>query len=330
MISKATGLWRPIVQVRAYSPGFETNDTGFLQRTDIISTHALMQYVNQKPTKRMREKNVWFGVWQNRNFDGDTIERGAFVDTFATLQNYWSYRTSLFVTPSSISDRDTRGGPLMRTPAYWEYEASVGSDDRKKFFFDAFVELDRGDDGSYTRGVGVELTARPASNVQVSLSPSFSRSRVGAQYVTTVIDAAATQTYGARYVFADLRQSSFELATRADWTLSSRLSLQLYLQPFIASGDYRDFKTLAAPRTRDFTPHAGTLENRDFNFRSVRGSAVMRWELRPGSALYIVWNENRAETEPVGDFRFNRDLRAIPTAPSHDVFLVKLSYWLPM
>ncbi|HEX9985207.1 MAG TPA: DUF5916 domain-containing protein [Thermoanaerobaculia bacterium] len=330
MISKATGLWRPIVQVRGYSPGFETNDTGFLQRTDIISTHALMQYVNQQPTKRMREKNVWFGVWQNRNFDGDTIERGAFVDTFATLQSYWSYRTSLYVIPSSVSDRETRGGPLMRTPSSWEYEASVGSDDRKKYFFDAFVELDRGDDGSYTRGLGVELTARPASNVQVSLSPSFSRSRVGAQYVTTVADAGATQTYGARYVFADLRQSVFELATRADWTLSSRLSLQLYLQPFIASGDYRDFKSLAAPRTRDFTPHTGTLENRDFNFRSVRGSAVMRWELRPGSALYIVWNENRAETEPVGDFRFNRDLRAIPTAPSHDVFLVKLSYWLPM
>ena len=51
---------------------------------------------------------------------------------------------------------------------------------------------------------------------------------------------------------------------------------------------------------------------------------------RPGSALYVVWNENRAETEEFGDFRFGRDLRAIYDAPSHDVFLVKMSYWLPM
>jgi hypothetical protein len=50
----------------------------------------------------------------------------------------------------------------------------------------------------------------------------------------------------------------------------------------------------------------------------------------PGSALYVVWNENRADVEPIGDFRFRRDLRAISTAPSHDVFLVKMSYWLPM
>ncbi len=77
-------------------------------------------------------------------------------------------------------------------------------------------------------------------------------------------------------------------------------------------------------------PHAATFADPDFNFRSVRGSAVVRWEFRPGSALYVVWNENRAATEPIGDFRFRRDLRAIPTAPSHDVFLVKVSYWLPI
>lgn len=57
---------------------------------------------------------------------------------------------------------------------------------------------------------------------------------------------------------------------------------------------------------------------------------MVRWEFRPGSALYVVWNENRADLEPIGDFSFRRDLRAIPNAPSHDVFLVKLSYWLPL
>ena len=62
----------------------------------------------------------------------------------------------------------------------------------------------------------------------------------------------------------------------------------------------------------------------------MRGSAVARWEFRPGSALYVVWNENRADVVPIGDFSVTRDLRAIPNARSHDVFLVKVSYWLPM
>ncbi|HEX7137257.1 MAG TPA: hypothetical protein VF219_05405, partial [Vicinamibacterales bacterium] len=65
------------------------------------------------------------------------------------------------------------------------------------------------------------------------------------------------------------------------------------------------------------------------DFRSVRASAVARWEFRPGSALYVVWNENRADTLDVGTLRLGRDLRGVANAPSHDVFLMKVSYWLP-
>lgn len=330
MMSKATGIWRPNVQIQAYSPGFETGDIGFMNRTDIISGHALMQYVNQNPTKRFREKNVWFGTWQNRNFDGDALERGVFVDAFGTFSNYWNARASLFLSPDAFSDNLTRGGPVVRTPDSWSSDLSLGSDSRKRFYFDVSSHLEGSEDDAYYRSLGVQLAARPSPSLTVSVAPSFSRSHAETQYVTAIPDATATATYGQRYVFAELEQRSFELATRADWTLSSRLSFQLYLQPFIASGDYHDLRSLAAARTRDYAPYAGDAGNRDFNFRSVRGSAVVRWEFRPGSALYVVWNENRADVVRLGDLRLNRDLRAIPSAPSHDVFLVKVSYWLPM
>ena len=124
-------------------------------------------------------------------------------------------------------------------------------------------------------------------------------------------------------------QRSLEIGARADWTLSPTLSLQVYAQPFVASGDYHDLHELAAARTRDYVPSSLVISP-DFNFRSIRGSAVMRWEFRPGSALYVAWNENRAEEVPLGDFRLSRDFRAIPNAQSHDVFLVKVTYWLPM
>jgi hypothetical protein len=330
MLSKATGLWRPNVAVQAYSPGFETNDVGFMQRTDIISGHAIMQYVNPNPNKQFRDRNVWVGAWQSRNFDGDTIDRGYLVDAFGTFANYWEARAALFLTQGSFSDRLTRGGPLVRTPSNWSSDLNFGSDTRKNYYFNVFSHLEDYEDDSYARTVGVSLTARPAANLQLSVEPAFSRSHDHTQYVTAIPDATATATFGQRYVFADLEQRSFELGTRVDWTLNSRLSFQLYLQPFVAAGDYDNYHTLVAARTRDFEDYTGTVSNRDFNFRSVRGSAVVRWEFRPGSALYVVWNENRADVVPLGDFRFGRDLRAIPTAPSHDVFLVKLSYWLPM
>jgi hypothetical protein len=330
MLSKNTGLWRPNIQVQAYSPGFETNDAGFMQRTDIISSHALMQYVNETPTKRFRERNTWIGVWQNRNFDGDTIERGAFVDAFGTLQNFWEYRGALFWSPGSLNDRLTRGGPIVRTRTSWTSDVSLGSDSRKRFYFTIDGHFEGNDDSSYVRNGGVTFNARPSTNLLLSVAPYFSRSFDHTQYLFANPDATATATYGRRYVFADLDQRSFELATRVDWTLNSRLSFQLYMQPFIASGDYHDYHSLVAARTADYTPYAGAVEDRDFNFRSVRGSAVVRWEFRPGSALYVVWNENRSDVEPIGNLRINRDLRAISTAPSHDVFLVKVSYWIPL
>jgi hypothetical protein len=330
MLSKATGFWHPNIQVQAFSPGFETNDAGFMQRTDIISSHALMQYVNQNPSGIFRERYGWFGVWQNRNFDGNTIEQGTYADMQGLFQNYWNAHLSLFKNTGALSDRLTRGGPLARTPPSWSTDINLGTDDRKKLAFGLNGHADRSDDGSYTHSMGVTATVRPKSNLQLSVGPTYTRSHDHTAYVTTIDDSAATLTFGKRYVFADLEQHSFELDTRADWTLSSRLSFQLFLQPFVASGDYHDYHSLVAARTRDYAPFNGPVGNPDFNFRSVRGSAVVRWEFRPGSALYVVWNENRADVVPIGDFSFRRDLRAIPTAPSHDVFLVKVSYWLPL
>lgn len=330
MFSKTSGRWRPNVQVHAYSPGYETNDVGFMQRSDIISGHALLQFVDQNPTKRFRERNGWFGIWQNRNFDGDTIERGVFGDTFGTLRNYMTYRASLFLVPGSFSDRLTRGGPLARTASGFSSDLEFGTDSRKSYYGGINVHLEGAEDDSYSRGIGLSINARPRPNLQMSLEPYFSRAYDTTAYVGTFGDPSATATYGARYVFGHLDQRTFELGTRADWTLSSRLSLQLYVQPFVASGDYHDYRTLAAARTRDYTPIAAPSREPDFNFRSVRGSAGVRWEFRPGSALYVVWNENRSDVVDTGDFRFRRDLAAIPNAQSHDVFLVKLSYWLPM
>jgi hypothetical protein len=289
-----------------------------------------MQYVNQDVTPRVREKNLWFGVWLNNNFDGDKLERGVFADHFATLRSYWTYRANLFVWEKAFSDRLTRGGPVVAIPEGWASDLSLGTDSRKRLTFDFFGHLEGSGDDSYSRTAGVDITMRPMSNLQLTVSPSYTRGYNYTQYVTAFSDSAATLTYGRRYVFAELDQRSFELGTRADWTLRPNLSFQLYLQPFIASGDYHDPHTLVAARDDQYNSYNGSVPNLDFNFRSVRGSAVVRWEFRPGSALYVVWNENRADVVPLGDFRFGRDFRAIPNAPSQDVLLVKLSYWLPM
>ena len=70
------------------------------------------------------------------------------------------------------------------------------------------------------------------------------------------------------------------------------------------------------------------LDDEDFTFRSFRANAVLRWEWRPGSTLYLVWQQQREEEDGSGEIRPYRDLRQLARAPAHNVVLLKLSYWL--
>jgi hypothetical protein len=329
MLGKRTGRWRTNVQMSAYSPGYETNDVGYMPRADAITSHAVLQYVHSEPTKHFREWNWWVSKYQNWNWDHDKIADGIFGNWYAQFSNYWYIYGSGGYGFEVLSDRKTRGGPLALLSPGWNVDLGFGSDSRKKVSVDSDVYLSANVDSSYDRALRVSLAYRPLTSLTLRVGPYFERSFANSQYVSQVTDAAATSTYGRRYIFAGLDQRQLQLETRADWTLNSRLSLQLYLQPFVASGDYHDFKQLAAARTRDYAPTTYG-RNPNFNFRSLRGSAVARWEFRPGSALYVVWNENRADAQPFGDFRARRDLTSLRDARSKDVFLVKISYWLPM
>ena len=96
---------------------------------------------------------------------------------------------------------------------------------------------------------GVAL--KPAANVFIQLSPGYHWDQTSQQYVTAVDDPTATAFYGRRYVFGFIETTTLSLSTRVNWTFTPDLTLQLFAQPFIASGDYSSFREFAAPRTMD-------------------------------------------------------------------------------
>ncbi|HEY0139996.1 MAG TPA: DUF5916 domain-containing protein [Thermoanaerobaculia bacterium] len=346
MLNKQSGRWRPNLQVQAYSPGFEVNDLGFQTRTDGIATHAVMHYLNADKTSRTRQISAWGGKYQNWNFDNDLTANGAMVNAYVEWLNYFHNYFWTGVNGEVYDDRRTRGGPAVRRPSSRWIGGGGGSDTRKKFSFDVEGEYWEAEDGSDSEFILLTLAYRPTSALKLQLQPRWNGQHERTQYVATAVDPGYTETYGRRYVFATLDSKTLDLGIRADWTVSPRLSFQLFVQPFVASGAYSDFKQLTRPRDDDYTPYETirlesdsnryfvgndlSFRNPDFNLRSVRGSAVVRWEFRPGSAMYVVWNENREDIVSQGDFRPRRDFAALPDAPSQDVFLVKFSYWLPM
>ena len=133
------------------------------------------------------------------------------------------------------------------------------------------------------------------------------------------------------YVFGQLDQTTIGISLRVNYTITPRLSVQVYGQPFVSAGGYTNFRELINGRGRyygdRYAPYAydGTP---NFNYRSFRTTNVLRWEYRPGSALFVVWQQGREDTAPQGDFRFGRDIGGAFNTPGSNVLLVKMSRWL--
>ena len=358
------GSWDASVQLKQVSPGFELNDLGFQTRADSRSVATFLgRSVNrQMGFLRSHSYAAWqFRVW---NFGGDRILDGYAGSLNASFTNFWSAGVQGGIRPEYLNDRLTRGGPLSAQPAQWNFNAFVETDSRKPLSLELSAAYREDASGLRERSFGAFSTLRPSSAVRVQLGPRFSHNDYTAQYVRTTVDAAATDTYGARYVFGALDQTTVSLETRLDWTFTPRLSLQLYAQPFVSAGRYSDFKELTTPGEFAFAAYGedrGTLcsfggvyladpvaarpcpealpaandpdfrvrfGDPDFNVRSLRGNAVLRWEYRPGSTLFFVWQQERSGFEPFGDFDLDRDARAIFDGPSHNVFLIKAAYWI--
>jgi hypothetical protein len=214
---------------------------------------------------------------------------------------------------------------------------------------------------------GLEINVRPSSRIEVEVEPRYTWSTIGAQYVATSGAPSEAPTFGAFYVFGEVMRRELALPTRINAAFSPTLSFQLFAQPLLSSGDYSNYKRLAAPSTFDFdvfgegsaqgsdgamqcigggTCVDGSLVRhfdfdrngssdlsvgeQDFNVRSLIGNAVVRWEYRPGSALFLVWQRRQRNDVVGGDFSVRRDFAALMRAPTDNTFLVKMSYWLPL
>ena len=114
---------------------------------------------------------------------------------------------------------------------------------------------------------------------------------------------------------------------RGTFALNRDMTLQVFLQPFVASGDYTNIRRLARPLSFDFDPAVLSYDP-DFNNKSMRSNVVLRWEYMRGSTLYAVWNRSVVGRSRPGTFSPLRDLRDAFGGAGPNVFMVKISYWM--
>ena len=320
---------------RALSPDFEMNDLGFRRRANMLQWVYHLTARKVEPFSLFRRVHVGLFGWRTWNYARVSISRYSEIKTFGQFKNYWDYGLYIGRNLESFSDDDiSRGGVLIKNPPGWWNSVRLSTDSRKQIRLRLNPAFGWNDDRkSYSYDVNLSLLFRPASNIELSVGPSYGYWVNNAQWVEQIEENINGQLKK-HYIYGELTSRTLDFTTRVNISFTPTLSLQFYVQPFITIGDYTNFKELVKPKSYQFKPYP-LNENRDFHRRSLRGNTVLRWEFRPGSTLFLVWSQSReAALESVResdiDFRPLYRLGSTFTDTGKNIFFIKCRYWFGM
>lgn len=312
------------------SPGFEVNDLGFMFQADQQSWNNWMGIFWRKPTKIYNQLQWNFNWWQWWNAAGMPTERAANTNIHMRFTNLWWLHMggTLGQLGTTWCDRCARGGPAVRQDPYLAPWFGFNGDDRHKIipsFFSNFFFGDAGHNSSVNLQPQVTYNASTRFNVSV-----------GANISTQHNDNQWYATYTGVPTFAHLDQRTLGLTADLGYTVTTNLSVQWHIAPFVSRGTYSNIRELANPASTSYdaryqpypdtsvTNHPGGLDFKQFN-----SNLVVRWEYRPGSTIFVVWTQGRQDFQSLaGPDGLRGDFNNLFNLHPNNTFLVKASYWL--
>jgi len=314
------GVWTQHV-----GPSLEINDLGYLSRNAYRSQGAWAELEAHDPHGSFRSLQANLTLNYDTNWVWDKLENNLHFEAECELMNYWSTGFEIEKQNQHYDDWETwdsdgNQGPMtLRRGNIWAALWMHSPRDRDLFGFWRLILQHNADGGGGYR-TGGWLSARLGSRLTCSLSPGWKHVKQDAQFV---------EEFNGDYVFAELDQRTLDLTTRMNLSFSNRLTLETYMQPFMAWGDYERYRVLAGEGTRDFLASPYGDPGYDFTMESLNLNAVLRWEYRQGSTLYLVWSRSHfdwIEAQQL-DFQPWEDLKANFKLEPENTIMLKVSRW---
>jgi hypothetical protein len=203
--------------------------------------------------------------------------------------------------------------------------------------------------------INATLSSRVGRRWEFSVAPGYRREEQPRQYIQLSDQSGGpAETYGRRYGFSRIDASTLRLQLRMNYFFTPDLSVEVYAEPFSASGHYFEQGELIAARTSDIRVYgaAGTgttigrnsigalivtdgaqtfqILDDDYGVRSFRSNVVLRWRFNPGSTLYFVWQRNLGEDREPGRMVNFGSLFDTFGADGSDFLALKVAYWIPV
>jgi len=350
-VGKLDGHWNFMGAVIWKTPGFETNDMGYIREADQVLSVLWAGYNQWEPKGIYRRYRINGDIYFMNNFGGDWLMKGLEWNANMTFKNFWNAWAGGNISTSQLSTGILRGGPAMKLPGNLSMRLGFSSDSRKKVVMEVYANKNTGlERNSSSWYLNADLSVKPVNYLQMSFSQSYNPSFTEMQYVTK-------QTFGGepRYVFARIDRKTLSASLRVNVNLTPDLTVQYWGQPFIATGKYSEYKYITVPmadkyeeRFHIYTPEQlsytdgdfmvdedrdGTTDysfgKGDFNVKEFLSNLVVRWEFNPGSSVYLVWSQSRSCFNDSGRMEVFNDLGDLFNCKDnkpHNVFLVKFSY----
>jgi hypothetical protein len=317
--------WGTWVHYDHFGRNFRVGDLGFFRaRTNRNAVDGGINVEQPDPGRIFRSYggNVCGG--QGWNDERLVFDQWVCFNGFVTSLNFWNMRGGVTRRFRTLDDIDTRGGPPIVNPGGVFYYFNINSDSRKSWRIEFGGNGKQGTEGDRERAFSASLSVQPSGQLQLSVAGRFVRGTDIAQWIE---NSDTNQDGVVDHVYGTLRRNVVDVTLRGTYSINRDLTLQAYLQPFVAVGDYEHVRRLARPRSFDFEPVAIDSDP-DFNRKSLRGNVVLRWEYVRGSTLFVVWDLSQEDTSRAGVFDPRRDLRDAFRADARHAFIMKVSYWL--
>lgn len=311
------------------SPGFETNDLGFLQKADHLEPWLWAQWYEARPGEHLQNYRFNTTLWTTATTEPRVLAHWWNGNAHAALRNGWSTGAGLSRMFGKWDPRALRGGPSLRIESRWLPWAYLASDTRRRL--SARVSSNswwQPTNESWSVGWDGWVSLRLLDRMELTLGTSGERRLDDTQYVGSFAGSDGTHD-----VVARINQTTVRMTLRVRLGISPRLSVDLYAQPFVSRGAFRQYRDVTDPSATEYddrftatTPGAfDGFGAADFRFRELRSNVVIRWEYRPGSAAILAWSHGRTTEAINGDV--GGDIDALAGA-GDDVVMLKLSYWM--
>ena len=330
------------------SPSLELNDMGFLRQSDDIRQYFALNYRTLQPDRIFRNAQISYKHWLAWDFAGHLNRMHFQMEISSTFLNNWNIQLGGYTKPLLFNNYFLQGGPSIRIPmengCWW----SISTDRRNRLTFNHSVTLGMAGEGGHWIYTQWGIRYQPSNRFDISVDAEWSKISNYPQYINTF-----NQASNPIFLAAGIDQETIRFIGRLNYSLNPNLSLQYFIQPYSTRGLYNHYRQVVDAGTRLFGEQFHYLDaeevspngegqllvsgvdggltdllitDPDFSLNELRANFVIRWEYKPGSEIFLIWNKSFSKYgRPQA--RIFRHFQNTLRGEAHDnIFLVKYTY----